>query len=133
MKTQEYQNIDPESDFRERMCGTVPLDQLMPENDCELRGDSRSLVSDLVTDSRRVTPGSLFFAFPGARSDGNEFVNEAIERGAAGIVTGNEHIENGQVASLKVSDARLALARFARRYHGWPDQTLRVAGVTGTN
>ena len=59
MKTQEYQNIDPESDFRERMCGTVPLDQVMPENDCELRGDSRSLISDLVTDSRRVTPVDL--------------------------------------------------------------------------
>ena len=133
MKKPEQQIIDFESDIRERMRGTIPLKKLMPENDCELRGNPGALVSDLVTDSRRVIPGSLFFAFPGARSDGNEFVNEAIERGAAGIVTSEDHLEHGTVASLRVSDARLALARFARRYHGWPDHTLRVAGVTGTN
>lgn len=133
METAEHRNLDSESDFRERMRATMPLEKLMPEDDCELKGNSGSIISDLVTDSRRVTPGSLFFAFPGAHSDGNNFVDEAIKRGAAGIVTGNEHIDYGGVASLKVSDARLALARFARRYHRWPDRHIRIVGVTGTN
>ena len=133
MKTENENNCTAGNDFRERMRGVMSLDELMPENDCDLRGDPCVRVTDLVTDSRRITPGSLFFAFPGARSDGNDFVREAIERGAAGIVTSGGHIKDSNVVSLRVSDARKALARFARRYHGWPDQRLRIAGVTGTN
>jgi len=133
MKTQPDQIIDPATDFRERMRGIMPLGQLMPDTDCDLKGDSSCLISDLVTDSRRVSPGSLFFAFSGSRVDGNSHIQEAVDRGAAGIVTGVDHVEHAGVASLRVSDARKALARFARSYHGWPDKTLRVSGITGTN
>ena len=62
--------------------------------DIELsQGSLDTTVTDLVTDSRRVTPGSAFFAITGLRDDGNDFVNEAIERGAKTIVTNNENIE----------------------------------------
>ena len=133
MKSQPDQITDPVNDFRERMRGIMPLGQLIPDTDCHLKGNSSCLISNLVTDSRRVSPGSLFFAFSGSRVDGKSHIQEAVDRGAAGIVTGLEHVEHEGVASLRVSDARKALARFARRYHGWPDKTLRVSGITGTN
>ena len=108
------------------------LEELLPEG-CEFHGDRSLLVNDLVTDSRRVTPGSLFFAFSGNRTDGGKYVEEAIDRGAAGVVASESYAGSSRVASIKVADARVALASFARRYHGWPDTHLRVAGVTGTN
>ena len=108
------------------------LEELLPEG-CEFHGDRSLLVNDLVTDSRRVTPGSLFFAFSGDRTDGGKYVEEAIDRGAAGVVASESYAGSSSVASIKVADARVALASFARRYHGWPDTHLRVAGVTGTN
>ena len=46
-----------------------------------------SEVTCLITDSRRVTPGALFFAIGGLRTDGNLFVEEAVDRGAVAIVT----------------------------------------------
>ena len=45
-------------------------------------------ISGLVMDSRRVVPGTLFFALPGLRTDGSGYIDEAIARGAVAIVTG---------------------------------------------
>ena len=92
MKTQPDQITDSADDFRERMRGIMPLGQLMPDTDCDLKGNSSCLISDLVTDSRRVSSGSLFFAFSGSRVDGNSHIQEAVDRGAAGIVTGLDHV-----------------------------------------
>ena len=52
-------------------------------------GDGSVRVTTIVTDSRRVIPGALFFALPGRRADGHAFLDDAIARGAAAIVTGN--------------------------------------------
>ena len=76
-----------------RICGGSTLAEISG-SDIELsQGSLDTKVTDLVTDSRRVTPGSAFFAITGLRDDGNDFVNEAIERGAKTIVTNNENIE----------------------------------------
>ncbi|MCH5373565.1 MAG: dihydrodipicolinate synthase family protein, partial [Planctomycetes bacterium] len=44
-------------------------------------------IQSLATDSRRVAPGSLFFALPGLRTDGNYFIEESVDRGAVAIVS----------------------------------------------
>jgi UDP-N-acetylmuramoyl-L-alanyl-D-glutamate--2,6-diaminopimelate ligase len=105
------------------------------DHDIELsQGSLDTTVTDLVTDSRRVTPGSAFFAISGLRDDGNDFVNEAIDRGAKTIVTNNGKIDlPGGVTAVRTNDPRLTLARYAKRYHGFPDQHLNIIGVTGTN
>ncbi|MEM9226836.1 MAG: Mur ligase domain-containing protein, partial [Verrucomicrobiota bacterium] len=48
----------------------------------DFRGEKQTPVRSLVTDSRRVTPGALFFALGGLRTDGNLYIEEAIDRGA---------------------------------------------------
>ena len=91
-------------------------------------------ISGLAMDSRRVVPGNLFFALPGLRTDGAAFIDEAINRGAVGIVTQKPHpLPHGRVTFIQVADARATLARVAQRYYKFPDQALRVIGVTGTN
>lgn len=98
------------------------------------KGDLDRPISGLAMDSRRVLPGSLFFALPGRRADGNSFVDEAIQRGAVAIV--GEKIPSAtalRVTYIHVADARRALALVAQRYFGFPDKSLDLVGVTGTN
>ncbi|MGB0372596.1 MAG: UDP-N-acetylmuramoyl-L-alanyl-D-glutamate--2,6-diaminopimelate ligase [Opitutales bacterium] len=97
------------------------------------KGTLGDTVTNLATDSRRVVPGSLFFALPGLRVDGNTFVEEAIGRGAVGIVT--EKLRKGvcPVPVIQVENVRRALAEIAAEFYGHPEQALRNCGVTGTN
>jgi UDP-N-acetylmuramoyl-L-alanyl-D-glutamate--2,6-diaminopimelate ligase len=91
-------------------------------------------VSGIVMDSRRVVPGSVFFALPGLRTDGSTHVAEALSRGAVAVVSqAAPATAPAKVSFLQVADARAALARAARRLHRAPDRDLQVVGVTGTN
>ena len=47
-----------------------------------MNGSLQMPVDNMVTDSRRVVPGALFFALPGRQTNGNEYIDEAIDRGA---------------------------------------------------
>jgi len=104
-----------------------------------LRGVSASgdgLATGYSIDSRTIAPGELFFAVKGERFDGNDFVEAALARGAAGAV-----VAKGKIASLPpgiqqgdllaVADDPLAalqrLAAAVRRHWGG-----RVVGITGS-
>ncbi len=99
-----------------------------------LKGSLDRPISGLVMDSRRVVPGSLFFALPGRRTDGAAFLDEAVSRGAAAIVVQRMPAHPpGRVTVIQVADVRATLARVAQRHYGFPDRDLAVIGVTGTN
>jgi UDP-N-acetylmuramoyl-L-alanyl-D-glutamate--2,6-diaminopimelate ligase len=94
----------------------------------ELPPDLRSRqVAGLEYDSRRVQPGYLFFAFPGAKTDGRQFAREAIEKGAVAVVSDSEG------PWIQVEHGRKALAIASKNFYGSPDQRLCVTGITGTN
>ncbi|WP_246456211.1 UDP-N-acetylmuramoyl-L-alanyl-D-glutamate--2,6-diaminopimelate ligase [Ruficoccus amylovorans] len=110
------------------------LDELIKDLPAvNFRGEGKTPVRALVTDSRRVAPGSLFFALGGLRTDGNLYIEEAIDRGAVGIVSESPAESIRQVPYLQVEDCRAALAEVARRFHGRPDDELDLFAVTGTN
>ena len=90
-------------------------------------------VSRLTTDSRRVTPGCLFFALPGAQTDGSFFIEEAVDRGASAIVTEQDRRPHSGVTFIRVPDARMAMAQVARRFFEYPDRAVRLFGVTGSH
>ncbi len=90
-------------------------------------------LSGVVYDSRRVIAGSVFVALRGLKADGTEFVPQAVERGAAAIVSEVARPEGLTVPWLIVSDARLALALLADRFYDHPSRQMPVVGVTGTN
>ena len=50
-------------------------------------GEEDREITEIVTDSRRVTAGSLFVCIRGLRTDGHAHVGEALERGAACVLT----------------------------------------------
>jgi UDP-N-acetylmuramoyl-L-alanyl-D-glutamate--2,6-diaminopimelate ligase len=94
---------------------------------------ANTTVEGLDYDSRRVGPGFLFFAFPGARVDGRAFAAGAFERGAAAVVSELPRPESLQGNWIQVEHGRQALALAGRSFFGRPDQRLRLTGITGTN
>ncbi|MEM8867906.1 MAG: UDP-N-acetylmuramoyl-L-alanyl-D-glutamate--2,6-diaminopimelate ligase [Verrucomicrobiota bacterium] len=97
------------------------------------KGGGESRVTCLITDSRRVVPGALFFAIGGLRTDGNYFIEEAVDRGAVAIITEQDLGQRFPIPYLQVEDARSALAEISRVFYGEPDKSLNIAGITGTN
>jgi UDP-N-acetylmuramoyl-L-alanyl-D-glutamate--2,6-diaminopimelate ligase len=96
-----------------------------------VRGDAETLISDVVYDSRHVTPGSLFAALPGGYADGHTFIDQAIERGASALLV--ERDLDYAVPSIVVDDSRAALSPLAAAFFDYPTRDLRVVGVTGTD
>jgi UDP-N-acetylmuramoyl-tripeptide--D-alanyl-D-alanine ligase len=90
----------------------------------------REPVKRIVTDSRQVQPGDVFWALPGTLRDGSEFVEEAVMRGAAGVVTHRTPQTPLKSWTIRVEDSLSALWRLAR----WQrDQFAgRVVAVTGS-
>ena len=89
-------------------------------------------VRALAYDSRRVTPGTLFFAVPGVHADGHDFVAGAVAAGAIGAVVERE-LPGIAVPQLVVDRTRRALADAADAWFGRPSERLTVIGVTGTD
>lgn len=110
------------------------LADYVPESDCRaVRGGMDQPISGLAIDSRRVVPGSLFFALPGRMTDGARHIDEAVRRGAVAVVTHRLPVHlPPRVTFLEVADPRALLARVAQRFHGFPDRELGVIGVAGT-
>jgi UDP-N-acetylmuramoyl-L-alanyl-D-glutamate--2,6-diaminopimelate ligase len=90
-------------------------------------------IAGLTYDSRRVTPGMVFVAIPGAHVDGHDFIGTAIERGATAVICERNGFMFPRATKIKVADVRAALARAAAAFHGHPSAKLKVIGVTGTN
>lgn len=91
-------------------------------------------VTAVEYDSRRVTPGSVFVAMHGERSDGNRFIDQAIHAGAVAVVTDSpqENPREG-VAWALVPHGRRALARISANFYKRPAERLSLIGITGTN
>jgi UDP-N-acetylmuramoylalanine--D-glutamate ligase len=97
----------------------------------ELQGDASAEIRDLAYDSRRVGAGTLFFCFPGERTDGHDFAPGAVEAGASALVV--ERPLELDVPQARVEDARAAMAPIAAAFNGDPTSELGVVGITGTN
>ena len=98
-----------------------------------LQGTLDVSCGSLTYDSRRVTPGTAFVALKGARVDGHDFVEAAVQLGAALIIVEREITIGPDAAVVQVEDCRAALATLASIFHGHPARTLKLIGITGTN
>ena len=91
--------------------------------------------AELRSDSRAVQPGDAFFAMPGLRVDGREFIGQAIARGARAVVfeQGVEVSVPGEIAAHPVAGLRELAGQIASEFHGRPSEQLDIVAVTGTN
>ena len=97
-------------------------------------GADQLAIGQIVSDSRRVVPGSLFVAVRGVAVDGHQYIASAIEKGAVAIVCEELPEELADKATfIVVKDSAYALGMLLSRSYGDPSQKLKLVGVTGTN
>ena len=100
-----------------------------------LQGSLETEVRDVIYDSRKIAPETMFVCMVGAVTDGHKYIPDAIDKGASVIVLEREE-EAAQIPEnitvLKVASARLALALMSAALFDHPARKLVTIGLTGT-
>ena len=106
------------------------------ENMIQIENDLKNLkdvsIQGVSIDSRKIEPGNLFVPFKGEHSDGHQFVEAAINKGAAAALW-QKNVPNPPVdlPIIIVEDTLLALQELARSYRN--QLKVKVVGITGSN
>ena len=111
------------------------LKDLLSKIDYEcICGTTDKEVTDIIYDSRKVVPGSMFICIPGAIVDGHTFAAQAAAAGA-GVIVAEKEIElpeDAQVTVIKVQDTHYAMAFISAAFFGYPAEEMKIIGITGT-
>jgi UDP-N-acetylmuramoyl-L-alanyl-D-glutamate--2,6-diaminopimelate ligase len=103
----------------------------------QIFGPSDIEIQSVACDSRKVTPGALFFALRGEKLEGVKFVADALNRGAVAVASSAARPADlparAAWVELLPGSERRGLARVAANFYGHPADALRLVGVTGTN
>jgi len=85
-------------------------------------------------DSRKIKDGNIFVALDGSVVDGHNYIEKAIELGANCIlVSKNVEILDTDITYILIENLRLNLGVIASNYYNWPQNKMKIIGVTGTN
>ncbi len=98
-----------------------------------LEGGQDPEISGLFYDSRQIKPGGLFFALRGEKTDGHDFIPQAVSAGAVAVLVEREVSLPPGVSGYIAKDGRRAMALAAAAFYGDPSADMLVFGVTGTN
>lgn len=116
----------------------MKIKEILPD-DCYLRGDAQAEISGIAYDSRMVKPGDLFVAVSGENSDGHNFIEDSIKKGATAVVHEMKKSDDclvdkyPNIAWIGVIKSRDAIAELSSRFYGNPSARLTLIGITGTN
>ena len=93
-------------------------------------------ITRLALDSRSVQSGDLFFALPGTKTHGEEFIDEAISKGAIAILMDVKEKTlhwKGSIPLIAIPDLKTKVSELAARFYDYPAKKIRTAGFTGTS
>lgn len=93
--------------------------------------DMEMEINSICYDTRTMKPGALFVALPGEKTDGQRYVAQALEKGAAAVVCREK--PEGDGPYLLTPEPRRALALISANWFGHPGEQMVLIGVTGTN
>lgn len=103
----------------------------------ETAGNTDIRISDISSDSRKCTAGSLFIAIDGFETDGHRFIGPAIKNGAVAVLFTDpscmEYIAGQGVTAIRIADTRKDVAAVACNFFRNPSHELNLVGITGTN
>ena len=110
----------------------MTLDKLLEKVEIvSVKADVDINIPGICYDTRVIRTGELFIAIRGYIKDGHEFIEEAVNKGAACVLC--EETPVISVPHIIVKDARKALAAVSAVWFGYPAKKLKLIGVTGTN
>lgn len=88
---------------------------------------------DLEFDSRKIKQGDVFIALEGSIVDGHTFISKAIENGAKTILVEKDVDKVEGINYFLVDGLREKMGIIASNFYGYPQNQLKIVGVTGTN
>ena len=91
------------------------------------------LIAGINTNSKDVSPGSLFVAIEGHTTDGHSFVNDAFKNGASAVILEKYQACEIDKPQIVVEDTRKAVSIISSRFYDNPSKELVIIGITGTN
>ncbi|MGN1131994.1 MAG: UDP-N-acetylmuramoyl-L-alanyl-D-glutamate--2,6-diaminopimelate ligase [Ruminococcus sp.] len=97
-----------------------------------IKGNTDVEISDIIYDSRKVVPGTVFVALKGYNVDGHKFIPQAVSQGASAVVVSDDIDFQQDIAVIKVDDTRKALAYMSAQLFGEPAKELTTIALTGT-
>ena len=99
-----------------------------------VKGNTNIEVNSLLIDSRKARPGACFIALNGTKTDGQEFIASAIDKGATAIVCETlPAVINENITYVEVENAAEAAGYMGHNFYDQPSLKLKLVGVTGTN
>jgi UDP-N-acetylmuramoyl-L-alanyl-D-glutamate--2,6-diaminopimelate ligase len=99
-----------------------------------VHGSTGVQISDVQLDSRAVQSGTAFIAVKGSATDGHQFIEKAIEKGATAIIAEQLPGEKKEgVVYVEVENSAIAAGYMASNFFEQPSASLHLVGVTGTN
>lgn len=100
----------------------------------EVKGDLNKDISGVNIDSRLIEKDHLFFAVKGTQTDGHNYIDKAIEKGATAIVLQDMPAQLTEgITYVRVEHVEQIVGEVATVFYDNPTQKLRLVGVTGTN
>ncbi len=102
-------------------------------NPLSITGSTSIDISGITFDSRNVSAGSLFVAMSGTAVDGHDFIDKAVEQGAAAVVCERLPQEIEATTFILTESSAVALGLLANKWFDYPSRRLTLVGVTGTN
>jgi len=90
-------------------------------------------VAHICYNSKACSEGSLFVAVRGLKSDGHDYIPEAVARGARFIVCEGDYVPPEGVTAIRVTDGRRALGILGKNFYQHPSSRLCLTGIVGTN
>jgi UDP-N-acetylmuramyl-tripeptide synthetase len=88
-------------------------------------------ITSIHLKAQDVKPNGLFIAIKGGKADGNDYIDIAVEKGAAAIITQMQIKKNAII--VQVENTRKALSEISARFYDNPSEKLVIIGITGTN
>lgn len=115
------------------------IKNLIQDLDCQIiQGNTDTSITELIYDTRKITPGSMFVCIQGSTLDSHDLIPEIIEKGSTAIVVDrlipefDALLGEHDVTIINVTDSRKALALISCAYFDYPAKKLTLIGITGT-
>ncbi|MBN2893173.1 MAG: UDP-N-acetylmuramoyl-L-alanyl-D-glutamate--2,6-diaminopimelate ligase [Bacteroidales bacterium] len=99
----------------------------------DFQGETSIEIKGVTADSRKVENGFLFVAINGSLTNGHNFIEKAIKKGAVAIIYTEEIEISENISFIKVDETQKSLAIAAANFYDNPSEKLKIIGVTGTN
>lgn len=97
-------------------------------------GDTNIDINKIEYNSQKIELNDVFVAIKGYKEDGNDYIKEAVEKGAVCIVT-EDNLDASKLPNItivRVQNSRIALSLIASKYYDFPARKLKLIGITGT-